>query len=110
MNKDEKPQIHIDPTQVFLDIEGGNIIFGSPHGVYHLQPHIAVNVANAILSLVGQLGYEVQVQTEPRHVTDMQRLHMINRALRILQSMSHAKNKQSVICTHIVDSILAQVL
>lgn len=105
-----KPQMHIDPTAIYLDIENGCVIFGSPHGVYHLQPHVAVNVANAMLQLVGNLGYEVEVQTAPRMITDQERLQLISRVGHVMRSMAANKVQPVKICAEIVDLVLAKVM
>lgn len=99
-------QIKVEPSKVYLDIEDGYVVFGTPQGVYKLDPSVAVNVANAMLGLVGTLGYEVQVQVEPRFITDTQRLALIQRAVHIMRSMG--KKQPQLVASHIVDSVLAE--
>lgn len=106
----EQKTIKIEPSMVYLDIEDGYVIFGTPQGVYKLEPSVAVNVSNAMLGLVGALGYEVQVQTEPRTITDQQRMLLINRVGHIMRSMATLKQRPHYIAIQIVDTILAQVM
>lgn len=106
----EQKTMKIEPASIYLDIEDGYVVFGTPQGVYKLEPHIAVNVANAILGLVGALGYEVQVDTAPRSLTDQERLQLINRTMLIMKSMASNKMHPMKICTEIVDHVLAKVM
>ena len=100
--------VSTNPTNTAVMITAETEVAGdSENRSYTLQPAHAVSVANAILHAAELCGVEVQVQTS-HPITTMQRLQLIHRTGHIMRTL--AKQKPEKICTHIVDSILAEIL
>ena len=97
-----------EETTLAIEVYEGKIIIDTPQGRYALDPHVAFQVANCIFEAVGHCGYELNVQVEKRQVTSMQRLALIARTAHILRTMDGKRRGEAP--THIVDSILADIL
>lgn len=76
---------------------------------FSFDPESAAALADCILEAAKAAGYQEPPREAPKKVfTDLQRLALIKRTEHVFRSLSGRKIDN--ICTHVVDTILAEVL
>jgi hypothetical protein len=100
----------MEQETISVYMHGNMVMIDTPGGTVTLEPPVAVEVAEALISCASDCGYKVEVVVPKRTISSALRAVLIARIARVIQSQRNDDIDSMRSSMSVVDTILAEIL